>query len=206
MDLNEPECEPLGSARLNPPADTGCANIGPMSQFSATSGSLMDGNLKALMLFAEDSHASLSALPVPGSEKARIMTSISGLKCSVLFQSQSLLGYAVRMLLESNQWHSNKWYLTWKPAATKLHRRLKFRLVPSDTIIGGRASGFLHTPTKAANQAAPSMQKHPSCRGAIVTVEDWGKRMGFPQNWTPYTPTVMRLSQASRKSSAEQSC
>jgi len=41
------------------------------------------------MLFQEDSHASLSALP--GSEQARRMTATSGLRCSELLRLKSAL-------------------------------------------------------------------------------------------------------------------
>jgi hypothetical protein len=134
-------------------------------------------------LFVEDSLASPIQAPLAGETKALMMTVGSGQKCLGLFSNVGPLGLLVKTLLASTVWRSRKWFLTWKPAATK-SKRLKFRLVPSDTIIGGRASGFLATPTATANQSAPSMQKHPGCRGVDLTPEILEKRMGFPIGWT----------------------
>ena len=53
------------------------------------------------------------------------------------------------------------------------------------------AFGWLPTPTATANQTAPSMQKHPSCRAFVALfgagpihpeVYEW--MMGFPPGWT----------------------
>jgi len=204
--LKEPECEPSRSAKSNLSAKQSLESIGQECQSLRTlENSPLQTSRNQLTLFAEGSLVSHLAQPAPGNEKAQSMTITSGLKCSELFKSSSPLGSVVKMLLASSQWHSNRWYLTWKPANTKLHHRLKFRLVASDTITGGRASGFLHTPTRAANQAAPSMQKHPSCRGAIVTPDEWCRRMGFPKNWAHSEHTEMPLSRKSRKSSGGQS-
>lgn len=137
-----------------------------------------------LTLYAEASLANRSAPPTPASEKAQKMTASSGRKCAALLKSQSPLGSLVRTLLESLGWRSSKWFLTWKPSGTKLRHRSRFRLVPSDTITSGRATGFLATPTATANQGAPSMQKHPGCRGIIVEPEEWERRMGYPRGWT----------------------
>src|SRR5699024_2440563 len=81
-----------------------------------------------LTLFQEDSPASRSALP--GSEEARRMTVISGLKCSELYRNYGPLGSLVRMLLESSIWRSTRCTLTWKTKVTP-SKRLLFRLVPS---------------------------------------------------------------------------
>ena len=135
------------------------------------------------MSFAEAFPASHSALPAPGSDTAKRMTVSSGLRCFALCSKSSQVGLLARMLLASNQWASSRWFLTWRPAGTK-SGRLKFRLVPSDTITGARASGFAHTPTATANQGAPSMQKYPGARGLEMTPQAWERRMGFPEGWT----------------------
>lgn len=140
--------------------------------------------LEPLILFAEDRHASHSLAPVPGGAEARQMTAGSGQRCIALCKNSGPLGSWLRMCLRSMDLHSNRWLLTWKVAATKSRRRLKFRLVPSDSITGGRASGFLHTPTATANQGAPSMRRWPSCRGIEVSPEAWERRMGLPPGHT----------------------
>lgn len=53
------------------------------------------------------------------------------------------------------------------------------------------ASGFwLATPTATANQAAPSMQKHPGCRawGGRIDPESFEWAMGMPTGWTECAP------------------
>ena len=62
----------------------------------------------------------------------------------------------------------------------------------------GTESGYLHTPTAAANMAAPSMQKHAGCR-RFVKVFGPGKptpatfewMMGWPIGWTGLEPLEM---------------
>ena len=80
-----------------------------------------------LTLFQEDSPASRSVLP--GSEEARRMTVISGLKCSELYRNSGPLGSLVRTLLGSSIWRSTRCALTWKMKDTP-SRRLLFWLVP----------------------------------------------------------------------------
>src|SRR5215208_247065 len=124
-------------------------------------------------LFAADFHVSRSAPPLAGSAKARQTTVSSGLRCLPLSHASGPLGSLLKTLLTSTDWHSTKWFLTWKPVGTRSRRRLKFRLVPSDTITGAHASGLSATPTATANQDCPSMQKWPGCRGAIVDPGEW---------------------------------
>ncbi len=177
-------------------------STGPTSQYSTTCEPSRQMDLGKLTSFAAASRVSRFQQLQPGSAKAREMTATSGRRCLELFKKRDAVGLSVKMLLESTAWRSSKWFLTWKPAATRLHRRLKFRLVPSDTIIGGRASGFSHTPTAAANHMAPSMQKHPSCRGIIVTPEIWESAMGFPIGWTDLKHSEMPSSRKSSRKSA----
>ena len=87
-----------------------------------------------LTLFPEDFHASRSA--VPGSAGARMMTVISGRRCSELFRNSGPLGLLAKMLLESSEWRSTRCFLIWKARATK-QGRLYFRLVPSTPRTGG---------------------------------------------------------------------
>ena len=94
-----------------------------------------------LTLFPEDSPASHS--PLPGSEQARTMTVISGLKCLESYGNSGPLGSLVRMCLGSSIWHSTRCFLTWKTKATKLNRLL-FRLAVSTPHISESGSLFWH--------------------------------------------------------------
>ncbi len=192
--------EPSPSASKTSSAKPSCGNTGPTSRSSTMSAPSPQMDLEELTSLSVGSHANRSQQLQPGSAKAREMTATSGRRCLELFKTRDAVGLSVKMLLESTAWRSRKWFLTWKPAATRLHRRLKFRLVPSDTIIGGRASGFSHTPTATANHMAPSMTKHPSCRGIIVTPEIWESAMGFPKGWTDIACAPSEMP-SSRKSS-----
>ena len=88
-----------------------------------------DNSEVQLTLFPGDSHVSLSVMP--GTDEARKMTATSGRKCAELLTRPGLLGSLVKTLLESMDWHSTEFFLTWKPSATKCGRS-KFRLVLSD--------------------------------------------------------------------------
>lgn len=64
--------------------------------------------------------------------------------------------------------------------------------------IAARAGGFLATPTCAANQTAPSMQKHQSCRAYVATFganpispRHYEFLMGWPIGWTGTEPLAM---------------
>lgn len=159
--------------------------------------------LPGLMLSAEGSPVSHSRAPQPGGGWAKMMTATSGLRCFDLYGKRYRDMSLPRMLLTSSAWHSKRWFLTWRAQATK-HQFLKFRLVPSDSTTGGTASGFVATPTATANQASPSMMKHPGCRGIDVSPETWERRMGFPQGWTDLKPSETQSSPKSQKSSEGQ--
>jgi hypothetical protein len=155
------------------------------------------------MLSVADSPASLFLLPRAGDDRAAEMTVISGLQCYASSTDYGPLGLLLRMLLTSTTLRSRMWFLTWKRTTTKSRRRWKFRLVPSDLITGGRASGFSATPTETANQGCPSMQKWPGCRGIEMTPEAWERRMGYPEGWThvAWEPSATPSSRRSRSGS-----
>lgn len=159
----------------------------------------LEASLSGLMSSVGDSPVSLIHLPLEGAGWEYKTPGGSGLKCSALLAVRGPLGLLLRMLLSSTEPHSERWYLTWKASVTKSPHRWKFRLVPSDTITGGRASGFSATPTATANQGAPSMQKHPGCRGLEMTPEAWERRMGYPEGWTDIG-CVPSVTQSSRRS------
>lgn len=74
----------------------------------------MNGQVEGqLTLFPEDSHA--SRLVLPGSSEARKMTATSGQKWLGLSKNSGPLGLLEKMLLESLEWHSPKYFLNWKP-------------------------------------------------------------------------------------------
>ena len=81
-----------------------------------------------LPLLPGDSLASLSVLP--GSEKARMTTAGSGLKCLGLSERSDPLGVLLKMLLASSEWGSTVVYLTWRTRAIS-PRRFLYQLVPS---------------------------------------------------------------------------
>ena len=109
---------------------------------------------KTLDLFAEDTHASLSASQENG--VAQKMTAISGRKCLGLSDNSGRIGLLEKMLLDTSRWGSTKCLLTWKAKATP-QGRLLFQLVPSMLPTEETECGLLHTPTAKANQLAPSM-------------------------------------------------
>ncbi len=97
-------------------------------------------------LFAEDTHASPSALP--GSEQARKMTATSGLKFSGLSKKSGPLGSCVKTLLGTSAWASTVCCLNWKARGINSKYSL-FQLVPSAPSTEGIESGLLPAPTAA---------------------------------------------------------
>jgi hypothetical protein len=91
-----------------------------------------------------DSHASRSV--VPGSEKARRMTVISGRKCLESCGNSGPLGSLERMLLESSTWNSKLVVLTWKVKVIPSGRSL-FQLAVSVHPTREQGSSLWPTPT-----------------------------------------------------------
>lgn len=125
-----------------------------MSQNTTTSQESQMDFFQELISSVEDSP--VSPLVSPGSEEAQRMIVRSGEKCSALLKTQSPLGLLVRMCLGSSAWNSTISLMTWKVRATK-RKRLLFLLVPLGRNISDQGFGFLHTPTRTANQGSPSM-------------------------------------------------
>ena len=101
-----------------------------------------------LTSFQEDSLANRS--PLPGSEEARKMTVISGLKCLESYGNSSPLGSLVRMCLESSIWHSTRCFLTWKRKNTKFNASL-FQLAVSMPRTNDTESQLWPTPSTGAS-------------------------------------------------------
>ena len=157
-----------------------------------------------LTLFPEDSPVSLSLLP--GSEKAKMMTVISGRKCSELYGNSGPLGSLVRMCLESSIWHSTRCYLTWKTKATPLNRLL-FRLAVSMPRTEETGCALWPTPVHGhvtGGSGAMNIMKRMLARGMITQEEyrsfvagNGGKTnpellewlMGYQRAFTKLVPT-----------------
>jgi hypothetical protein len=89
----------------------------------------------------------LASLSVrPGSDEARRMTAISGLKCCELLKKSDPVSLLAKTLLSSSKWHSTIVCLTWKMKATPAGRLL-FQLAPSTPNIGETGCGLWPTPT-----------------------------------------------------------
>jgi hypothetical protein len=145
-------CQPNGqaseqslSSNAMPTVKKSSRNIGRASPVIPTSAnSTAEASDQSLCLQADFlANHSVS----PGSSEARKMTAISGLKCSELFKRQTPIGSLVRTLLASTDWASTIVFLTWKPAATKSRRRLKFQLARSMPDTSETGYGFWQTPT-----------------------------------------------------------
>jgi hypothetical protein len=93
----------------------------------------------------EASHSHASHFQRPGSEEARKIQDIYGLRCLESFKKLSPDGLWQKtfsgLLIGMKDWYSNKCYLTWKLRGTK-HRRSYFRLVPSTPRTDGIGSGL----------------------------------------------------------------
>lgn len=90
--------------------------------------------------------------------------------------------------------------MTWRPWITKSGRQFCRLSVSVQTM---RALGFTlyATPTATANQACPSMQKHPGCRGLEVSPSRNLERMGYPPDWLSCGERAMQSFHKSRRSS-----
>jgi len=96
--------------------------------------------------------------PVPGSEEARKMTVISGLKCSVLSRHTGPFGCLVKMLLVSSVWNSTKSLLIWKIKDISANRSL-FQLARSMPRMKGKGSGFWPTTSTRDWKDTPGMAR-----------------------------------------------
>jgi hypothetical protein len=142
------------------------------------------------------------------------MTAGSGLTCSALLKSQSRLGSLVRTLLGSTGWDSTKQLMVWRPLATKLRRRLKFRLTPLGPTTSDSASGSLPTPNATAfkggrlkprkGHANPERNNYQDFCSLVLGMRyplpEFGEQiMGYPLGWT-FAETWRSEMPSSRKS------
>lgn len=96
---------------------------------------------------------------------------------------------------------SMKSAMTWKLWVTPSGRQFS-RLSVSVQTISDLGFTLRATPTATANQSAPSMMKHPGCRGLEVSSGAWCSRMGYPIMWLSCAPSGTRSSRKSRPSSS----
>ena len=122
-----------------------------------------------LTLFPEDSPASRS--PLPGSKEARKMTATSGQKWLGLSKNSGLLGLLEKMLLESLEWHSPIFYLSWKSVGIGQGHFL-FQLALSGLDTGDTESQLWPTPTQNGNYNRPGISKT-SGMGLASAVKLW---------------------------------
>ena len=122
-----------------------------------------------LILFPADSPASRS--PLPGSKEARKMTATSGQKWLGLSKNSGPLGLLEKMLLESLEWHSPIFYLSWKPVDIGQGHFL-FQLALSEPDTGDTGSPLWPTPTQNGNYNRPGVSKT-SGMGLASAVKLW---------------------------------
>src|SRR5690554_2472669 len=116
------------------------------------SNSLTEQNTEEqLTLFA--GYSLVNRTPLPGSEKAQMMTVTSGRKCLELFEKFDRPGLLAKtfpaLLIGQKGWYSKKCNLIWKFKATK-YNRLYFQLQVSVPRTEGIECGLLPTPTVMA--------------------------------------------------------
>ena len=111
-----------------------------------TSKKLMEGSSKTAFSSQEDFLANHFPLLLPGNEKARKMTALSGIKWLELYKNQSPCGYLVRMCLGSSQWVSTRCLMIWRVSTTPQKRSL-FRLAPLIRHIEETGFGYLEDQT-----------------------------------------------------------
>ena len=145
-------------------------------------------------LFAEGSHA--SPFPSPGSDEARRMTAISGRKWRGSYPKSGPVGCLLRTLLESTDWRSTEFFLTWKGSATKQRRRSKFRLAPSMPRTSECGSGSWATPVSQPAGSTPEdfirRKQESVARGNSmgIVLTDLGLQAQAVASGTWPTPTV----------------
>ena len=143
----------------------------------------------------------------PGSEKARRMTAISGMKFFPLLNTSSPLGACLKTLLGSSRWGSTECLLTWRGGGTPANRSL-FRLVPSVPHTKETGYGLLPTPNaidgfrsgmetlinyhNAGHQKKLSLLLQRKGYMDSQIVEKYEEVMGYPKGWTELNPAETR--------------
>lgn len=162
----------------------------------------MESTQDQLELFTPDILANLSV--TPGTEKAKMMTVISGQKLSAYYKRSDPIGSLVRTLLDTSHWDSTKCLMTWNTSGTP-RNRLLFQLSPLTRTM--KENGCLSLPTPSANdgpgyyvlslqQAQNRIRTGRQMHWMHVAIlyHGWKKcwanprfsemMMGFPKDWT----------------------
>lgn len=120
-----------------------------------------------------------------------LLAKTSGVKCAGLSERYALTLSLQKMYPKKPFYERKRIY--WRTDTTQSLE--KSRVLTWVRIIFGKDFGYLHTPTCTANFAAPSMQKHKSCRNFVQvfgrpspTNFEW--MMGWPIGWTDLRPLV----------------
>ncbi len=147
-DLKQPDSGSSGKSNQTRSVTVSSESIGlTYSGKRKTSGSSTLPLSRKLNSSLVDSPVNHSALPA--SAEARLMTVTSGQRCLESLEGVSPLSSWSRTFLDSllttPAWSSNVCILTWKLRATKLPRRLYFRLLPLGPSTEGIGSGFVPT-------------------------------------------------------------
>lgn len=113
-------------------------------------------DFEQLTLFPADFHANHSAQPEIGEEK--MILAISGRKCLESSKNYGRLGLLEKMLLESQQWHSTIFSLSWKKKTTK-QGRFYFQLAASARFTSGIDSPSWPTPMAMDGQMKANLNR-----------------------------------------------
>ena len=154
------------------------------------SSNLMEGlGTELWTWFLEDSLAKRSLLR---QEEEMLLKKTCGTKCVELRERYALSLYLQKMFPKKPYYKRKTiFYKTdTTPSISNFQRKTLVQTM------NGNDFGYLHTPTTIANFAAPSMQKHKSCRNFVTA---FGKPspgnfeylMGWPSGWTDLKPLEM---------------
>lgn len=158
--------------------------------------------VEQLTLFPPGTRDHANLLVIPGSEKARKMTAISGQKLLGSWMKSHPLGLLARMLVGTSQWGSTRCLMIWEGSATPRNRFI-FQLSPSTGIMNDIGFSLWPTPTasqdyKPVRKLAPSERngghgkmlvgvvgdRFPELIGTYLDPQFQESLMGFPKNWT----------------------
>lgn len=154
---------------------------------SGTTFALLTGDLGAELLTLY--RAAFPAKPTAAHLEDALWRMISGRRCDGSWQMSLPGTYSPRTPSDARsigrRTTSSRWVT---PSAACLFPRRTWVLTTF-----GSGTGYLHTPTCAANYSAPSMQKHPSAREftrvfgrPTPTNHEW--LMGWPTGWSGLAP------------------
>ena len=161
-----------------------------VSRYGTTFARLTEDRGKELWTwFLEDSHAKRSLLL---QEEEILLQRTYGTKCVGLLERYALTLSLQKMYPKKPYYKHSK--TCWNSGMTANISNFQRKTLVQT--MNGKDIGYLHTPTTMANFAAPSMQKHRSCRNYVTvfgkpTPENFEYLMGWPSGWTDLKPLEM---------------